>query len=489
MSDPINRNYPNNEAVYQRRAGISRITSTPVENSLINPFYNLMLHQARPNGQAIPSSKPDNDEFSPGPSSTCPQYLPASDDDVAAFPAVPGNLEYADFDHMGSLSFGSRHKSVSQMIEELTDQLSNGWIAPDSNGLTRDPFPRNDSETRSQLFKALQSRNDQDMRKDSARVKQLVKFMQPDQLNTCRDENGKTALEIAVGKKDHLSIWRLVKRGASPSIDHPHSLQAIHVAVMRNDWHLTELLIKCRADINVTWGGEATPLFLAIQRGNDEIVELLANHGADVNVKSQGLTPLVWAIRNGSDTTVRLLVKNGARIDTCGEKNRNALMEAVLTGAWKGDRNVSFLLSFLRGANKSASLPFDINQQTVEGHTALSLAYIMHGQLRKRADEAEKDMQEIIFLLQGNGARTDFLLNRYDVGYGITLSEDCVQRAVRAGLGKEGDQNAKVAFIDAVAAFYDSKDTSYLSLLKNTPVTTRHEEKRDAIRKSKDHNQ
>jgi hypothetical protein len=164
-------------------------------------------------------------------------------------------------------------------------------------------------------------------------------------------------------------------------------------------------------------------------------------------------------------------------------------MEAVLTGASKGDRNVAFLLSFLRGANKSVSRPFDINQQTVEGHTALSLAYIMHGQLRKRADEAEKDMQEIIFLLQGNGARTDFLLNRYGIGFDIILSKDCVQRAVRAGLGKEGDPNAKVAFLDAVAAFYDSKDTSYLSLLKNTPVSTRHEEKRDAIRRSKDQNQ
>ena len=87
MSDPINRNYPNNEAVYQRRTGISRSTDTPAENSLINPFYNLLLHQARPTGQAILSSKPDKDKFSPGLSSTCPQYLPASDNDGAAFPA------------------------------------------------------------------------------------------------------------------------------------------------------------------------------------------------------------------------------------------------------------------------------------------------------------------------------------------------------------------------------------------------------------------
>lgn len=214
---------------------------------------------------------------------------------------------------MGGLSFESRHKPVSQMIEMPTDQLSNGWIVPDSNGLTGDPFPQNDSEVRSQLFKPLKNRNDQDMRKDLARVKQLVKFMQPDQLTACRDEHGKTAREIAVEKKDHLSIWRLVKRGANPSIDHPHSLQAIHVAVMRNDWHLTELPIERRADINIALGGGATPLFLALQRGTDEIVELLANHGGDVNLISQGLTPPVWAIRNGSDTTVRLLVPTRRR--------------------------------------------------------------------------------------------------------------------------------------------------------------------------------
>lgn len=83
-------------------------------------------------------------------------------------------------------------------------------------------------------------------------------------------------------------------------------------------------------------------------------------------------------------------------------------MEAVLAGASKGEQNVAFLLKYLRHADKSAPPPFDINQQTPEGHTALSLACMMHGQLRKRADRAEKDMLEIIFFCKEMGLAAIF---------------------------------------------------------------------------------
>lgn len=98
-------------------------------------------------------------------------------------------------------------------------------------------------------------------------------------------------------------------------------------------------------------------------------------------------------------------------------------------------------------------------------------------------------MQEIIFLLQGNKARSDFLLDRYGIDYDAVLSSESVQRAVAEGLGKQGKPNARVVFTDAVGAFYDSKDTSYLSLLKNRPVSTKYEENQVALRKSRDHNQ
>lgn len=482
MSDSINKNYSANEAAHQRRAGIRRIADQPVENSLINSFFSLQLHQVRPTGQAMLLAQANEDKLSPRPSATLPHYCTTPGNDGATPPATPRNPGSAEVGNFGGFSSQNRGKSIPQMIKEMTDQLANGWIEPDCNGVTRDPYPQNDSEIRSQLFKELKSRNQSNMKKDSARIKQLVKFIQPEELAMLRDENGKTALEIAIDKRDSLSIWRLVKGGAGPSIDNPDCLQAIHVAVMKKDWDLTRLLIRRGADINVAWGGGITPLGLALKDGYDDIAELLVNSGADMNMKSQELTPLIWAIRNCSHATAQLLVQRGARIDACGEGSRNALMEAVFRGPSKGDRSVAMLLRPLHAAIKTASPPpYDINQQTVEGHTALSLAYLVHGRLRKRADMAEKDMQEIIFMLQGNGARSDFLLNRFEPGYGTVFSKECVERAVRDGLGKEGDPNAKIAFINAVESFYHPKDRSYLSLLRNIPVSTRYEEKQGMI--------
>jgi ankyrin repeat protein len=316
-----------------------------------------------------------------------------------------------------------------------------------------------------------------------------VKLSTSEQLTAFRDEDGQTALEIAVGRLDFVSIWILVKKGASPFIGDKHSIQPIHVAAMKGDPKLARLLIDRGADVNAVSRHGTTALDLALQHGYQDVVELLATRGANLNIKSHGLNPLIWAIRNSTHTMVRILVKNGAHMNACGEKNRNPLMEAVLAGASKGEQNVAFLLKCLRDADKSAPPPFDINQQTPEGHTALSLAYMMHGQLRKRADRAEKDMLEIIFLLQGNGARSDFSMNRYGIDYDTVLSNESMQRAVRGDWGKEGNPNARVAFTDAVKTFYDAKDQSYLSLLKNRPVSTKYEEKQEALRKSGYHNQ
>nr|WP_217344688.1 hypothetical protein [Noviherbaspirillum sp. L7-7A]MBV0878860.1 hypothetical protein [Noviherbaspirillum sp. L7-7A] len=90
--------------------------------------------------------------------------------------------------------------------------------------------------------------------------------------------------------------------------------------------------------------------------------------------------------------------------------------------------------------------------------------------------------------MQGNGARSDFSINLHGIDYDTVLSDESMQRAVRGAWGKEGNPNAKVAFTDAVKTFYDAKDRSYLSLLKNGPVSTKYEEKQEALRKSADHN-
>lgn len=489
MSDPINKNYSGNEAVHERRTGIRRIANERPEQSPIDPFHNLTLKQASLPSQAMLFSKPCQEKSFLPISSTSPQYCTNTGKDGRTQPATPGKLSDPDLETFGNFYSCGPVKSISQMIEEATDQLANGWIVADCNGRTRGAFPQNDFEVASQLIKELTSRTPSNMKEYPYRIKELVKLSSSEQLTAFRDEHGQTALEIAVGTYDFVSIWILIKKGASPSIGDKHPFQAIHVAAMKNYPELARLLIDRGADVNAVSHDGMTALDLALQHGYQDVVEVLANRGANLDIRSHGLTPLVWAIRNSTHPMVRILLKSGARINACGEKNRNPLMEAVLAGASKGEQTVAVLLKYLRDADESAPPPFDINQQTPEGHTALSLAYMMHGQLRKRADIAEKDMQEIIFLLQGNRARSDFLLNRYGIDYDAVLSEESMQHAARGNWGKEGQPNPKVAFTDAVKTFYDAKDQSYLSLLKNIPVSTKYEEKQEALRKSRYQNQ
>ena len=358
-----------------------------------------MLKQASPTSQAMLFSKPCQEKSFLPISSTSPQYCTNSGKDGRTQPATPGKLSDPDLETLGSYYSRRPVKSISQIIEEANDQLANGWIVADCNGRTRDAFPQNDFEVASQLIKALKSRTRLNMKEYPYRIKELVKLSSSGQLTAFRDEHGQTALEIAVGTYDFVSIGILIKKGASPSIGDKHPFQAIHVAAMKNYPELARLLIDRGTDVNAVSHDGMTALDLALQHGYQDVVELLATRGANLNIKSHGLTPLICAIRNSTHPMVRILLKSGAQINACGEKNRNPLMEAVLAGASKGEQNVAFLIKCLREADKSAPPPFDINQQTLEGHTALSLAYMMHGQLRKRVDRAEKDMLEIIFFI------------------------------------------------------------------------------------------
>jgi hypothetical protein len=299
------------------------------------------------------------------------------------------------------------------------------------------------AEVTAALFHALRSRISDGRDKSPNKVKTLLSSIPASCLDTLRADNGQTALEIAVDLVDVLAIRLLVEHGVNPAKGRPDFPLAIHVAAERGDMELTQLLIKRGVDLDVSPDGEMTPLMLAAWRGHLAIV--------------------------------KFLVESGARLDVGSANGRNVLMAAVESGDWE-------VIKFLLAANKSAAHAFDINQQDGIGHTCLSLAYAKHANRRLNALEEEKDWQDTIFLLQNAGASDDFLLSRHTSVYRFPHSKSCIERAVRAGLGKEGDWDAKIAFPDAVEAFYHPNDTSYRSLLKNIPVRTRYEDKQDAIR-------
>jgi ankyrin repeat protein len=224
--------------------------------------------------------------------------------------------------------------------------------------------PEDLAEVTTELFDTLQCRSSQD---GTDKIKTLLTSIPASDLDTLRADNGLTALEIAVDRKNLLAIRLRVEHGVNPNNATPGFTLAIDV------------------------------IHVAAERGNLELTQLLINRGIDLNVSPNGgNTPLMLAAWKGHLAIVKLMVKNGARLGLGSAGGRNVLMAAMQTG--KLD-----VIRFLLDANKSASDPFDINQQDESGHTTLSLAYVKHGAWRRNASENEKDVQDTIFFVAEHG--------------------------------------------------------------------------------------
>jgi ankyrin repeat protein len=120
----------------------------------------------------------------------------------------------------------------------------------------------------------------------------------------------------------------------------------LHVAALKGDKDMVELLIHKSADLNVgsvPWLN--TPLHLAVVAGHRDIVELLATKGADLDTKNaDGFTPLHYAV------SPRRLSWWETRIGESSTPNDLAITELLIT----------------RGA--------DVNIKSDNGATPLSLA-------------------------------------------------------------------------------------------------------------------
>ncbi len=96
-----------------------------------------------------------------------------------------------------------------------------------------------------------------------------------------------------------------------------HAMTPLHEAIDKGTdkgfEEAKDLLLKHRADPNVTDGRRGTPLMLAARKGSQEFVLLLLRYGAHLDLKDQkGRTALHWAAMNGHYTIVEVLLHDKA---------------------------------------------------------------------------------------------------------------------------------------------------------------------------------
>ena len=126
-----------------------------------------------------------------------------------------------------------------------------------------------------------------------------------------------------------LSIWA----GADPNYRDDDGRSALPVAVELGDSEIVLLLLDAGADPDALTSDGEPVASLAVRGGEAEILKMLLDAGADPNAKDgAGLTVVVWAVIEGDAEIVRMLLDAGADPNTLAEEGLSVLALAVDRG-------------------------------------------------------------------------------------------------------------------------------------------------------------
>ncbi|KAK3900291.1 ankyrin repeat-containing domain protein [Staphylotrichum tortipilum] len=107
-------------------------------------------------------------------------------------------------------------------------------------------------------------------------------------------------------------------------------LSPLHIAAMRGELAMVNVLITRNARVDCCGGGEDTPLTLAISNSHAIVALALLRRGANlVLANAQEQTPLQLAAKQNLYAVAQALINNAADVDAYDQDGRTPLMEAV----------------------------------------------------------------------------------------------------------------------------------------------------------------
>jgi ankyrin repeat protein len=152
---------------------------------------------------------------------------------------------------------------------------------------------------------------------------------------------------------DREAVRALIKKGLDVNEALGDGTTALHLAAMKGDAELAQMLLVAGANHRATTRiGAYTPLYLAARGGHSAVVAALLAAGADPKAEtSNGTTPLMIGAASGDTKTITTLVENGSDINAKDKaKGETALMFAA---AFNRPDAVKLLLA--RGADHKAT--------------------------------------------------------------------------------------------------------------------------------------
>ena len=159
----------------------------------------------------------------------------------------------------------------------------------------------------------------------SKSVVELVLTQSPD-INY-QNQSGQTALTMSCANGLVKIVEILLTKHANPNLQTRSGKTAVIHAVSRNYIQIVEMLIKSNADLTITSKVNKSPLHIAVLRESPELVSvLLAVAPEAANLPdSSGRTPLTLAASEGLHVIARLLIDCGVDINRQTQNGSTAL--------------------------------------------------------------------------------------------------------------------------------------------------------------------
>lgn len=131
-----------------------------------------------------------------------------------------------------------------------------------------------------------------------------------------QDDDGRTAVFLAVKFSRVDMMEELIRRGCNVNIGKYNQSNCLHMASRRGNAGVVQSLVDAGHSLNaVNWGGN-TPVLIACRFGHKEVVDKLLTSGADINIPNKlGHYPLHYAAFTGDVDLVATLIRSGARPD------------------------------------------------------------------------------------------------------------------------------------------------------------------------------
>lgn len=128
-----------------------------------------------------------------------------------------------------------------------------------------------------------------------------------------KEDDGTTALEVAVGQNNLEMVRRLLSAGASIGTTNEDGRNILFALDDDSSEELIQVLIRAGANVNQADDEGNTPLINAAEWDSAELIQALLDAGAYVNTQNEeGNSALMVAAENGNAETLKVLLKAGA---------------------------------------------------------------------------------------------------------------------------------------------------------------------------------